>query len=237
MTVGPKKRGPRAREAVALQLALSAIAKRRAELAAPLTEAETEALTFVRFEQDPLRPLTDREQLFVAHYIGCNTAKEAARRSGVSVMHADVTLNDPAVALAIKTERTKQLKQLHLNADEVLMELARVGMSSVKKLFRDDGTLKLPHELDDSTAATIASIDVIERPTKDAAGNIVIEVVRKMRMHDKIAALTVLAKVVKILDADVLVNLDGDLADAISEARKRMRGPAATPALEHSPKT
>jgi phage terminase small subunit len=52
-------------------------------------------------------------------------------------------------------------------ADRVLLEIARLGFSDLRRLFHEDGRLKGPHEWDDDTAASISSIEIATRSVGD----------------------------------------------------------------------
>lgn len=83
-----------------------------------------------------------------------------------------------------------------INVARVLRELARLGLSDVRQLVDDSGRLRPLHELDDDTAAAIASVEVVTRPGAevDDQGNRTIEYVHKIRLWDKNAALDKIAK-------------------------------------------
>ena len=66
-----------------------------------------------------------------------------------------------------------------------LREVARLAYSDMRQLFRSDGTLKDLSEMDDDTAATIASIETVEERSDGGTKT----VVRKVKLWDKNAAL------------------------------------------------
>ena len=72
-----------------------------------------------------------------------------------------------------------------LSVERTLMEIARLAYSDPRNLYREDGTLKAIHELDDDTAATIASVEIDEIGSDGS----VIGVTRKIKHWDKNAAL------------------------------------------------
>lgn len=82
---------------------------------------------------------------------------------------------------------------------EVLRELARLGLSDVRKLFSEGGTLKPICALDDDTAAAIASVEVVTKrlPSGDD-DEPEIEYVHKIKMWDKNSALEKLGKHLKM---------------------------------------
>jgi phage terminase small subunit len=74
---------------------------------------------------------------------------------------------------------------VQLTTERTLREVARLAYSDPRNLFRPDGTLKPIHELDDDTAATIASIEVDEVK----AGGAVVGQTKKLKQWDKGQAL------------------------------------------------
>jgi phage terminase small subunit len=66
-----------------------------------------------------------------------------------------------------------------VTAEKVIREVAALAFSDVRKLFNTDGSLKLIHELDDVTAAAIASIEVDEIK----ADGVVIGQVKKIKVY------------------------------------------------------
>jgi phage terminase small subunit len=81
-------------------------------------------------------------------------------------------------------------KRTEVTADRVLLEIARLGFSDLRRLFDEDGRLKRPDEWDDDTAASIVSIEIVSRSLGDG----VVEYVRKIKLWDKGKALDQLSK-------------------------------------------
>ena len=95
-----------------------------------------------------------------------NSAEAAASR----------LLSNAKVQSIIEQKQKEIARHCEVAAEKVLREISAVAFSDVRKLFHEDGSLKSIHELDDATAAAIASIEV------DAAG------VRKIKIWDKNSA-------------------------------------------------
>jgi phage terminase small subunit len=95
-----------------------------------------------------------------------NSAEAAASR----------LLSNVKVQSIIEQRQKEIARQCEVTAEKVLRAISAVAFSDVRKLFHEDGSLKSIHELDDATAAAIASIEF------DAAG------VRKIKIWDKNSA-------------------------------------------------
>src|SRR5437879_2160483 len=105
--------------------------------------------------------LTAKQQLFVKEYLVDLIATHAAIRAGYSQRNAKQIgynlLAKPQVARAVAEAQAKRAEKLDITAERVLRELARIGFADPRKLFTEDGRLKPIGELDDETAASIAS--------------------------------------------------------------------------------
>jgi phage terminase small subunit len=87
---------------------------------------------------------------------------------------------------ALIEARTKELQQkLEVNTENVLRELGRLAFFDIRKLYDENGQLKAPQDLDDDTAAALASIEseeLFEGRGKDREH---VGTVRKVKIFDK----------------------------------------------------
>lgn len=135
--------------------------------------------------------LTAKQQRFVAEYLIDLNATKAAERAGYSARNADKIgsqlLGKTRVSEAIQVAMKAREKRTEITQDRVLQELARIAFFDIRKLYRDDGTLKKPTELDDDAAAVLAGIDVVEIANEEGAVSMS---TKKAKVFDKGAALT-----------------------------------------------
>lgn len=112
------------------------------------------------------RGLTPKQTRFVDEYLVDLNATQAAIRAGYSAKTADAigreNLGKPLVAAAVAARKKARAERTQITADRVLLELARIAFFDVRRLFREDGSMKAPHELDDDAAAVLASLEVVE---------------------------------------------------------------------------
>lgn len=160
-------------------------------------------------------------EVFAQHYTsnGYNSHRAAA----ASGLHPSAK-NHPAVKGRIAELMQLQFAALQIDALRVKEELARVAFGDVRGLFDDSGNLRHITDLDDDTAATISAIDVeLKREGPDAPPTTVV----KIRRHDKMAALKILAQHFKIIgeDNDGVNQLANALADRLNAAKKRILTP------------
>jgi phage terminase small subunit len=118
-------------------------------------------------EPQPVRrELTIRQTLFVAEYLIDHNATRAAIAAGYSKRGARVRgaelLANRNVSEEISRRTSERMNKLEIRTDRVLKELARIAFFDPRKLFKADGSLRQVNELDEDTAAAIASLEVRE---------------------------------------------------------------------------
>lgn len=106
-------------------------------------------------------------------------------------------------------------EKLGITRERVLQEIGRVAFGDIRKLFTIDGALKSITDLDDETAAIIASVEVREEEATardiETDEKIVAGTVKKVKLWDKTKGLEMLAKHFKLYtDGPVNnINLEG----------------------------
>jgi phage terminase small subunit len=95
------------------------------------------------------------------------------------------------------------VQETQIEASRILQEFARIGLSDIRSLFTPEGELRSIHDLDDVTAAAVASVEVVTKAgPPDENGNRTVEHLHKIKFWDKNAALDKLAKHLAIYAAD-----------------------------------
>src|SRR6185437_328109 len=135
--------------------------------------------------------LTARQQRFVDEYLIDLNATQAAIRAEYSKNGAEVTasklLRVAKVGDAIAKAEAKRAERTHITQDRVLQELARIAFFDIRRLYRDDGTLKRPNELDDEAAAVLSAVEVTETLGGEESALLT---TKKAKVFDKGTALT-----------------------------------------------
>ena len=107
-----------------------------------------------------------KQQRFVDEYLVDLNATQAAIRAGYSERTAQEQgsrlLSNAMVAAAVVKAMEAREQRSHITQDRVLRELARIAFFDIRRLYREDGSLKAPHELDDDCAAVLSSVEVVE---------------------------------------------------------------------------
>lgn len=142
--------------------------------------------------------MTPKQERFVQEYLIDLNATQAAIRAGYSQRTArqigDENLSKPDISAAIQQAKAARSERTEITADRVLQELGRIAFFDLRRLYREDGSLKAMHELDDDAAAVLAGVDVVETKGNAVMGGEdglrhVPEFVKKVKIPDKVAAL------------------------------------------------
>jgi phage terminase small subunit len=170
-----------------------------------------------------MKPLTPRQQRFVAEYLIDLNSTAAARRCGYSPRTADREgyrlLRKAEIQAAIQRGQAAALARVDATAEGVVQELAGVAFANVQRLFRPTGEIIPVHELPPAVAASIASIEVVMKNA--AAGDGQIDRVLKVRLWDKVRGLELLARRFGLLVDRIEVSGDVALTAKIAAARQR----------------
>ena len=89
-----------------------------------------------------------------------------------------------------------------VSVERVIREMARIAFFDPRKLLNDDGTPKGLHELDDSTAAAIAGLDVLEEFEGSGQDRVQVGVVKKYKIADKKGMLDTLVRHLGMFERD-----------------------------------
>lgn len=161
------------------------------------------------------RRLTQKQEAFCLAYLetaNASTAYSQAYRAskmkaeGIRVNAAKLLANTN-IALRITELRDNAAKVAILVAADVLAEIKKLAFSDIRGIAKADGSIKMPHELDAVTAASIASFERDERG------------VIKYKFWDKNAALEKAAKHLGLYELDNTQKVDKDALtpDRLSE--------------------
>jgi phage terminase small subunit len=145
-------------------------------------------------EPDRTPVLTAKQARFVQEYLVDLNATQAAIRAGYSAHTAkDIgaeNLSKPAIQAALVIAQQARAIRTEVTQDRVLLELARIVCFDLRKLYRDDGTLKAVPELDDEAASVLAGVDVFEEFVGRGKDRELVGHTKKAKIPDKVAALS-----------------------------------------------
>jgi phage terminase small subunit len=174
----------------------------------------------------------ERREVFARTYVATWSTERAADAAGYAQNNARNVGAEPEVANRIAELVESMLKSADITAERVMLELARVGFSDIRKIVDVDGRLLPLIELDDDIAASIAGIEVESRmeatvetdlATGEPVKRMTPVITTKIKKSDKVAALNILAKHFKLVgdEGDGVNALASALADRLQSARTR----------------
>jgi phage terminase small subunit len=152
------------------------------------------------------RRLTQKQEAFCLAYLELGNASTAyckaysagkMKAEGIRV-NASKLLASTNIALRITELREKAAGVAILVAADVLSEIKKLAFSDIRGIANADGSIKMPHELDPVTAASVASFE------RDERGAI------KYRFWDKNAALEKASKHLGLYGLDNTQKVDKD---------------------------
>ncbi|MEW6256752.1 MAG: terminase small subunit [Pseudomonadota bacterium] len=140
-------------------------------------------------------------------------------------------MKNPEIAQFVKFEMDERSKRTRVTADRVIEELGRIAFFDIRKAFRPDGTLMSVDEMDADARAVIVSLDVHD--LHDREGNPTGRM-SKVKLADKLGALTLLMRHMGLLNDKVKIQGDADnpLALLIREVQGSSLKPVPTHLLE-----
>lgn len=148
--------------------------------------------------------LTARQRKFVAVYRAERNATRAAIAAGYSEKTAYSAgarlLKNVGVASALNKKLAADVEKFDIRGDEILAELRRIALSDIGQAFAADGKLKPIHEIPEDTRRAMAGLETDElwAPIGDGEGRAHIGDIRKVKFWDKLRALELLGKNLKL---------------------------------------
>lgn len=161
-------------------------------------------------EHPPILPQIER---FLQEYAIDLNGRHAAIRAGYSAKYADtrasMLLAKPHVRKRLTEILAERMVRTHVAQDRVVEELTKLAMYDVRKLFREDGTLKPVGEWDVSCAAAVTGIEVTEIYKGSGPGRREkIGEVKKVKLASRHEAIVTLMKHMGLLTDRVVVSGD-----------------------------
>ena len=109
----------------------------------------------MRWERFVQEYLADPERNASAAYVRAGfTATGAAARTAAARL-----LKHPEIQAAIAAVRERDAKKYDVSRERVLAELAKIAFHDPRRFYRDDGSLKLPMEMDEDSAAALQGFE------------------------------------------------------------------------------
>lgn len=184
--------------------------------------------------------LLPKQAKFVAEYLICGNATQAALAAGYSEKTAykigAENLKKPQIAsllsqkqVEIAARQDERLEAMELTRERVAREIARIAFFDPRKMFDAEGNPLAITELDDNTAACIVGLEVAEQWEGSGADRVLTGHVKKYKIADKNSALDKAAKILGMFSEDNRQRIDplADLLRTIAESNTSMFKPVA----------
>ena len=162
--------------------------------------------------------LTPKQRLFVQEYLIDLNATQAALRAGYSVNNShkigSQLLDNPRIKQAIELAMYERELRTKVTQDRVIQELAKIAFINPTDVV-DSYDASLHNGAAREDTAAISSIRVKRLPTREGFG-----VEREIKLHDKIRALELLGKHLRLFNdklnitTDAVVRIVDDLSDS-----------------------
>lgn len=169
------------------------------------------------------KPLTPMQEMFVREYLVDLNATQAAIRAGYSKKTAasqgERLLRNVEIASAVQAHMDKRAGAIEISATRVLQEIAKMAFFDPRKLLNDDGSPKKISELDDETAMAVAGMEIVTKGNDDVGFADIL----KIKLTDKTKNLELLGRHLKLFTDKVELDVGGELAKRMKEARERSR--------------
>lgn len=159
-------------------------------------------------------PLNAKQRLFVNEYIKSRNATKAARAAGYSSKTAHSQgprlLENAEIRAAIDKRLERAAEKAELSVAEVLKELRSIGFARLKDAYAPDGNLLPVHEMPEDVQAALVGLESDEILAGPRGMKVKVGVSRKVKMADKIRALELLGKHLKMfVDVQEVTGKDG----------------------------
>jgi len=149
------------------------------------------------------KPLTPRQERFIAEYLIDLNGTQAAIRAGYSPRTANeqaaALLAKPSIRARTEAGKARQIAKAEVTAQRVIDEMAAIGFADIRQAFKGRKMLDV-EELPDGIAKAVSSTEVVRRNVAGGDGHT--DDIHKLRLWDKPKALEMLAKHLGLFEKD-----------------------------------
>lgn len=146
----------------------------------------------------PNQTLNIRQKAFVREYRKHGNATQAAKDAGYSPKTAyaqgSQLLKHPEIASQIARKDAENEAKSAFTIETWEKEILKLATADPRAFYDDRGRLKPIHELDEATAATIASFEVLDKRVRGRNGKRQAATLSKVKTWSKTEALTLMGR-------------------------------------------
>jgi len=187
------------------------------------------------------RTLTARQQLFCAKYLECMVAGEAYRHAYPTASAATAETNGPAllrraqVQAYLQPKLAKRVQKLELKAEILDEHLAAAASFDPGTMYDSKGNILAVKDMPEATRRALVGLDQEELFEGRGDDRELVGIVKKVKWHDKVAAMRLAYQRLGLLKDRLDVNLQGQVElkevsaeewEALSQLRHQVRGKA-----------
>lgn len=159
--------------------------------------------------------LTPKQERFCQEYVKDLNATHAAKAAGYSAKTAEVqgsrVLGYAKVRSRIQELMDRRAEKAEVSAEWILKEILRVASVDLSQCYGEDGQLLHPKEMPNDVRRAISAIDV----HKDFTEGVEIGETRKVKLYDKLKALELLGRHLKMFKAELEISGKLTLAELV----------------------
>lgn len=175
----------------------------------------------------PEGKLTPKQERFCREYVVDSNGTQAAIRAGYSLKTAQAQssrmLSNVMVQGRVQQLMAEQNNRLNLTADVVLEELLLIAKSDISQAFDDAGNLFPLKEMPEGIRRVISGFEVLEEFEREGRTKNLIGYTKKIKSWDKVKALELLGKHLKLFTEKIEFEDKTGLAERLAKARKRKK--------------
>lgn len=145
--------------------------------------------------------MTDKQKIFCDEYLidmnatrAYKVAYPSCKKDKTARANSSRLIANANIQEYLDKRRKDRERRTEITQDMVLKELAKIAFLDIRKMYDDKGNLKYIHDIDDSTAGAITSIESIEEFAGYGENREQIGYNKKVKMSDKAKALELIGK-------------------------------------------
>lgn len=167
--------------------------------------------------------MTELQERFVVEYLIDLNATAAAIRAGYDPVTASrlapkMVKPDTLTGMAIARAKAARAVRVGLNADRVLEVLGKIVNGDRRSVFREDGTLKAPHEFDADDQALIEGVKTRRIVEVGEDGKMQQAEVQEVKLASLTPAITLAMRHLGLLNDKLELTVQTPLAQRLAEA-------------------
>lgn len=146
----------------------------------------------------PARPLNEKQRRFAHEYLKDQNATQAAIRAGYSKKTSGSQgfdlLKHPEIKQVLAAKLAQIEAKAEFTAEKAILQLERMVMFDVRRLFHPNGSPKEITELDDETATVVAGLEVVEQYEGSGKDRVFTGYLKKYKLSDRLSAVNTALK-------------------------------------------